>query len=207
MSDRPRFQYSLRSLLWLTTGLAVLCSVLATCPADWRWLLIGAIIQSVLLALVIVITYVVVVIVFDVVAWFQRPQLGANSLAAKVSLLIRSAWFWFAGGIALFAVFGLNLRRYFPSHVVYEEPSGPFIGWPFLFHVYRSIGSYDFWSGLPICADMLVAMALALFAGIGFRRGIHPILANAKRLFHKIRNWPNEVETPKQDLPDRQTDQ
>jgi hypothetical protein len=189
MSSTPRFWYSLRSLLGLMTGVAVLCSAVAACSPDVRPLLVEAFMQTVSLGLAIVATFFGAVMMIDVVSWVRKRQLSVYSLWERVSLLIRSLWFWIAGGLALLAAVSLNL--YSTNHFC-DDPCGLQMGWPFWFYVPGSLGSYYLGNGSRICADVLVAIVIAIFLGFGFREGVRPIFANFRRLFQWMRIWPNE---------------
>jgi hypothetical protein len=195
MSDQPRFQYSLRSLLWLMTGFAILCSAVTTCPKAYRGLLWEVVDRVVVLVLGIGGVFFGTVMAIDIVSWFTKPHANADTLGKKLRLLFRSRPFWIAICVALPLAIGLNFVPYYFSIGADMYDGVATMGWPLAFYERGGIEGFVYRSIPVCCIDMLIASVSSLVAGVYFRNGVVPVLGHVRRLFYTIRTWPNHEES------------
>jgi hypothetical protein len=174
------------------TGFAVLCSALATCPADFRHLLLEAFMQALSLGLAIVCTFLCAAVAMDIVTWFKNPDANADTLGKKVRLLLHTRCYWIAVSVTFPVAVILNLVPYYRTYGASGGDGVETMGWPLSFYEYGGIDGH--WNrSVPIfCVDTMIAIVLAFVAGIGFRNGVRAVLIQSRRLLHKIRMWPNE---------------
>ena len=110
--------------------------------------------------------------------------------------------YWIAAILAFSVAVILNLVPYYFSHGAYAADGVETMGWPLAFYECGGFDGYSYRSVPILCVDTMIAIGLALVAGIGFRNGVRPVLILSRRLLHKIRSWPNEDNTSPRDPVD-----
>lgn len=184
VSDRPRYQFGLSTLLWTVAAVAILCSVAKTCP-DAFWPMSS-------LALAVTASFLAVVVVVDVFQWIKRPEIDGGMASGKVRALLRSRHYWIGFSFVLPITIYLNAIPYGLSHGAYRTDGLEVAGWPLCFLERGGFVYYEHFDYLFLLIDMLVAMGLAMAAGISLRDGIGPFLTRARVLLHRMRTWPRE---------------